>query len=68
MLKALQAFDQAYVFTIDVVDLDTDASAALIAQYDELVPVLLGSKDGMPAMEVCHHFLDENRLKTFFEE
>ena len=31
-------------FTVDVVDVDADAD--LVARYDELVPVLLGSKNG----------------------
>lgn len=38
-------------FTVDVVDVDADP--ALVARYDELVPVLcLGDE------QLCHYFLD----------
>jgi hypothetical protein len=63
MLEALQAFAEEYVFAVDVVDVDL--SEDLIAKYDELVPVLLGSKDGGPAMRLCHYFLDAARVKEF---
>jgi len=45
-------------YTLDVVDVDADP--ALVARYDELVPVLAGP-DGA---ELCHYFLDEAALQT----
>jgi hypothetical protein len=60
MLAALQAFmarlGQAY--TVDVVDVDADP--ALVARFDELVPVLYGDLAGT---ELCHYFLDEAALR-----
>ena len=60
MLVALQAFmarlGQAY--TVDVVDVDADP--ALVARFDELVPVLYGDLAGP---ELCHYFLDEAALR-----
>lgn len=63
MLEALRACVGEHAFTVDVVDVDLNAD--LIAQYDELVPVLLGSKDGGPAIRLCHYFLDAARVKKF---
>lgn len=66
MLHALQAFGSAHRFTIDVVDVDADPK--LVALYDELVPVLTAAKDDAPAVQLCHFFLDEARLRAFFED
>lgn len=65
MLQALRAFDVARAFTIDVVDIDADA--ALVVLYDELVPVLMGSKGGAPPLQLCHYFLDAAKLRAFLE-
>jgi hypothetical protein len=60
MAAALAAFmaraDLAY--TLDVVDVDADP--ALVARYDELVPVLTTDPAGA---ELCHYFLDEAALR-----
>jgi len=51
-------------YTLDVVDVvDVDADPALVARYDELVPVLAGP-DGA---EICHYFLDEPALLATLE-
>ena len=63
MLISLQKFSNEYAFTVEVIDVDADA--ALLAQYDELVPVLIGRKNGM-SVQLCHYFLDETKLKAFF--
>jgi thiol-disulfide isomerase/thioredoxin len=63
MLGALQALSSEYPFTIEVVDVDADEG--LVAQYDELVPVLMGSRDGAAMMQLCHYFLDEAKVRTF---
>jgi len=47
-------------FTVDVVDVDADP--ALVARFDELVPVLYGDPAG-PAL--CHYFLDEAALQRY---
>jgi len=60
MLAALQAFmaRAGLAYTVDVVDVDADP--ALVARFDELVPVLYGDLSGP---EICHYFLDEAALK-----
>ena len=55
MIAALTVLQQESPFTLEVVDVDADP--ALEALYDERVPVLVC--DGQ---EVCHHFLDRDRL------
>jgi hypothetical protein len=63
MLKALKQYADAYAFTVDVIDVDADE--ALVAQYDELVPVLLGVKTGMSPRRLCHYFLDHAAVRDF---
>ena len=60
MLATLQAFmaRQGLAYTVDVVDVDADP--ALVAHFDELVPVLYGDPAGP---ELCHYFLDEAALR-----
>ncbi len=45
--------------------LDVDADPALVAVYDELVPVLIGTKEGIPPQQLCHYFLNENMVREF---
>lgn len=55
MLDALNALHTAArPFTVDVIDVDADE--ALVARFDELVPVLYA---GLDQPELCHYFLDE---------
>ena len=49
--------------SVKVIDIDLDAE--LVQCYDELVPVLIGSRDGQPDQQLCHYFLDENAVKGF---
>ncbi|HEV2612051.1 MAG TPA: glutaredoxin family protein [Noviherbaspirillum sp.] len=63
MLEALQSLSGEYAFTVEVIDVDADE--ALVAQYDELVPVLLGDKDGHGAVLLCNYFLDEMKVRSF---
>ncbi|RXZ32393.1 glutaredoxin family protein [Oxalobacteraceae bacterium CAVE-383] len=44
---------------------DIDAEPALLAQYDELVPVLLAGKNDGQMVQLCHYFLDRERLSAF---
>lgn len=47
-------------FTVEVIDVDADD--ALVARFDELVPVLFGD----PAKpELCHYFLDEAAVRDY---
>lgn len=64
MLAQLQAHSGAYAFSVEVVDVD--ANPELLALYDELVPVLVGRKEGQAEQKICHYFLDEAALKAFF--
>lgn len=57
-LLALQAEGQH--FTVDVVDVDLDA--ALVARFDELVPVLYGD---LAQPELCHYFLDKAAVLAY---
>jgi hypothetical protein len=74
MLEQLRAYlesDQDFKeknldFTIDVIDVDADEK--LVALYDELVPVLTAKKPGWQEVQICHYFLDINKLKEFFNE
>jgi thiol-disulfide isomerase/thioredoxin len=63
MLAALHALEIAAAYSIAVVDVDADE--ALVAKYDELVPVLVGSKGGQPARQLCHYFLDAVAVRAF---
>lgn len=62
MLTALSAL----AITDSVIDvIDVDADEALVAQYDELVPVLTARRDGQSAQRLCHYFLDEAAVRAF---
>lgn len=62
MLEALQALSGEFPFTVEVIDVDSDE--ALVAQFDELVPVLYVRKDSGDAVRVCNYFLDENKVRA----
>jgi thiol-disulfide isomerase/thioredoxin len=64
MLAALQALDIAEPLAINIVDVDA-AEPALLAKYDELVPVLVAAKDDQPTQQLCHYFLDEAAVRSF---
>lgn len=63
MLVALQDFHPQHQFAIEVIDVDADES--LIAQYDELVPVLIASRDGAAPVQLCHYFLNRTVVEGF---
>lgn len=63
MLQALQSLQNKYLFDIAVVDVDTDS--ALIAQFDELVPVLTARRGNAEPVQLCHYFLDEIKVEAF---
>ncbi|WP_296949873.1 glutaredoxin family protein [uncultured Massilia sp.] len=59
MLEALRAAmaRRGVAYEVDVVDVDADP--ALVARYDELVPVLATVPGDR---EICHYILDEEAL------
>lgn len=65
MLQALHAVGIAAPYTVEVIDVDADPE--LLAQYDELVPVLMASRAGEPPQQLCHYFLDHEALRKFIE-
>ncbi len=61
MLAALDALQTgASRFTVEVVDVDADE--ALVARFDELVPVLFGD---LAQPELCHYFLDAAAVQRY---
>jgi len=66
LLVALNtAFAGRYPYTVTVVDVDLDP--ALVAQYDELVPVLV-AREGGRLTQLCHYFLDAPAVETFLRD
>ena len=59
MLAALETLRGEFVFEVTVVDVDADP--ALVAYYDELVPVLVDEHDA----ELCHYFLDTAKVREY---
>ncbi|WP_426338635.1 glutaredoxin family protein [Pseudoduganella sp. S-14] len=60
MLAALNALQTpGKPFTVEVVDVDADE--ALVARFDELVPVLFAD---LNEPELCHYFLDEAKVQA----
>lgn len=57
-LRALEAPGRPFAITV----LDVDADPALVARFDELVPVLYGDPAGP---ELCHYFLDEAAVRAY---
>jgi len=58
MTQALERLRPELGFEFTAVDID--ASPELLDRYDELVPVLVGATG-----EICHHFLEESRLRRY---
>ena len=64
MLNALNALQTAArPFTVEVIDVDADP--ALVAKYDELVPVLYADLNGP---ELCHYFLDTGKVRSMLSK
>ncbi len=64
MLLALRAMAGDQV-PVEVIDIDAQGHEDLLARFDELVPVLIGRRDGQPEQQLCHYFLDENSVRAF---
>jgi thiol-disulfide isomerase/thioredoxin len=61
MLAALQAMQPAGA-RFEIIVVDVDADPALVARFDELVPVLFGDP---AAPELCHYFLDQQAVQRY---
>lgn len=64
MLSALKSLAGEAV-PVTVIDIDAEGNEALLARYDELVPALVGQRDGQPDQPLCHYFLNENTVRDF---
>ncbi len=61
MLAALRALHtEHHPFGVEVIDVDADE--ALVARFDELVPVLFGD---LAQPELCHYFLDAEAVQRY---
>lgn len=60
LMQGLVPWQGRLGFTVEAVDVDADPG--LEARYGERVPVLVGP-DGR---EICHYFLDESALMSYF--
>lgn len=58
-LNRLRSEPDVIGFDIDVIDVDADP--ALVAEYDELVPVLLDPE----GKTLCHYFLDNAKVREY---
>jgi hypothetical protein len=63
MLAALDNLRAEFDFSVEVIDVDADE--ALIERYDELVPVLVGQRQGQPEQQLCHYFFDLPVVRDF---
>ncbi|MBC7514648.1 MAG: glutaredoxin family protein [Herminiimonas sp.] len=66
MRDAVMQYRGEVVFDLEIVDVDADPH--LVAQYDELVPVLAARTADGTTRTLCHHFLDQRALGTLFAE
>ena len=60
MREQLKPYQERFGFELEILDVDEDP--VLEEKYNELVPVLLDGET-----EICHWFLDGEKLKTFLE-
>jgi thioredoxin reductase (NADPH) len=64
MLAAAQPLAAAHATSIDVVDVDDPANAALEAEWGDQIPALFAGKPGASTL-LCQHRLDRDRLEAF---
>jgi glutaredoxin 2 len=60
MREQLKPYQERFSFELKILDVDEDP--VLEEKYNELVPVLLEGET-----EICHWFLDEEKLKIWLE-
>ena len=64
MRDALHVLLSDLPYELSMVDIDQDP--ALLALYDELVPVLFARKPSGTDQQLCHYFLDAATVKAFY--
>jgi hypothetical protein len=68
MLEQLRTYLASANLTLEIQVVDVDADDALIALYDELVPVLTAKKLDGPETQICHYFLDLVKVEAFLND
>lgn len=63
MLNELMLLKPVYAFQIKIFDVDLDE--LLVAQYDELVPVLMAQVEGEELVYLCHYRFDRAKVLAF---
>ncbi len=63
MLSALRSSFAQQEYEVEVKDVDSDAAA--LALYDELVPVLLAQQVDGSLLQLCHYFLDRDKVAAY---
>lgn len=66
MLNELMLLKPIYSFDIKIFDVDLDE--LLLAQYDELVPVLVAEANGKEPLYLCHYRLDRAKVLAFLTD
>ncbi len=64
MVALLQQYQQKIAFNLEIVDIDDDPK--LVQQYNELIPVLIGSNNEQT--KICHYRLDIAALDAYFNK
>ncbi|WMW82407.1 glutaredoxin family protein [Undibacterium cyanobacteriorum] len=65
MLEQLRAELSGAEHNIEMIDIDLDGNEELLEQYDELVPVLCAIDAHGQAHQLCHYFLDCDKLTAY---
>lgn len=60
MKEQLEALQQQYDFTLNIVDIDADNDNYLRLRYGERIPVLT-----IGEQEICHYYLNQDLLLTY---
>jgi len=63
MINALENLKSEYQFSVEIIDID--ANETLLQKYDELVPVLFWRESSEVNVQICHYFLDENKVREY---
>lgn len=64
MVALLRQYQQKVAFGLEIIDIDNDPQ--LVQQYNELIPVLIGSDNEQT--KICYHLLDVTALDAYFNK
>ncbi len=64
MVALLRQYQQKVAFGLEIIDIDNDPQ--LVQQYNELIPVLIGSDNEQT--KICYHRLDVTALDAYFNK